>query len=202
MMASSRRRTAMRMIWAIYQRLPGGLWKCEQPDETWTKVENIFDMNGHEGTRRFWHVHYLRNLRQRGWCWYNDFDKMMLMKRHLRNWRQRGWTEREGRWWWGAWWSGWWGCWHDDADERHLRNRRQRGWTEREGSGEARRGWRIRPQRRQGLNIFDSLIWNLFVTLIVNLSGVRSLESFSIRPDLGWSGWWSLSKRTTASARG
>ena len=101
------------------------------------------------------------------------------------------------RWWWG-----WWGCWHDDAERRHLRNRRQRGWTEREGSGEARRGWRIRPQRRQGLNIFDSLIWNLFVTLIVNLSGVRSLESFSIRPDLGWSGWWSLSKRTTASARG
>ena len=165
MMASSRRRTAMRKIWAMCQRLPGGLWKCEQPDETWTKVENIFDMNCHEGTRRFWHVHYLRNLRQRGWCWYNDFDTMMLMK-------------------------------------RHLRNRRQRGWTEREGSGEARRGWRIRPQRRQGLNIFDSLIWNLFVTLIVNLSGVRSLESFSIRPDLGWSGWWSLSKRTTASARG
>ena len=41
--------------------------------------------------------------------------------------------------------------------KRHLRNRRQRGWTEREGSGEERRGWRIRPQRRQGLNIFDSL---------------------------------------------
>ena len=103
MMASRRRGTAMRKIWAMCQRLPGGLWKCEQPDETWTIVENIFDINcqsmeGQEGFGMFtiWEI----------WDREDDADTMILT-----------------RW---CWWKGTWET-EDKEDGRRGRGAVRRG---------------------------------------------------------------------------